>query len=471
MADNVDPPFPVAEGRNESLGLVTDMYQLRMAASYLDRQMTAPATFSLFVRRLPRDRRFLVAAGLDDTLAAIEQSRLQHNQLDWLVEQGLLDRRRCDLLAGLRFTGDVWAVPEGTVVFPEEPILEVTAPLPEAQLVESVVLNQITYQTAIATKATRCRLAADGRADLIDFALRRTHGIEAGLAVARAAAIAGFAGTSNVEAARRFGIPAVGTMAHSYIEAFDDERSAFAAFAADFPEHAVLLVDTYDTLTGVDRAIEVIDEMTEATGRSLRFGVRLDSGDLEHLARATRRRLDDAGHHDATIVASSSLDEWEIARLLAARAPIDVFGVGTRMGVSADAPSLDSAYKLVSYDGRPVMKLSPGKETKPGPTQVHRHLDEAIDRLATRTEPVPHDALGLLEPVMVDGRRVGGVSRPAAEQLVAARRRLHVGLADLPPRLRELGPAAPYPVEMTPTLADLTATVRSRVPALSTPAT
>ncbi len=433
-----------------------------MAASYLSRGMTAPATFSLFARRLPPDRHFLVAAGLDDALRAIERISFDDEDLAWLRANGF-EPDQVSSFADIAFSGDVWAVPEGTIVFPGEPLLEVTAPLPVAQLVETVVLNQVTYQTTVASKAARCRLAADGMAQLVDFSARRTHGIEASLAVARAAAIVGFDGTSNVEAARRFDLTPIGTMAHSYVEAFEDEQTAFAAFVEDFPDHATLLVDTYDTPTGIERAISTIDRAIEPNDRAVRFGVRLDSGDLELLARDARQRLDDAGYPDAVIVASSSLDEREIARLLRRGVPIDVFGVGTRMGVSADAPSLDTAYKLVAYDGRPVMKLSPGKETHPGPKQIHRAPNFARDRLATRNEPTTLGSIALLEPVMIGGERVTPVTAGPGDQVAAARARFDRQLASLPEQLRSLGLAAPYRVEVTPALAELTARVRRTI--------
>ncbi|GAB3355223.1 nicotinate phosphoribosyltransferase [Micromonospora halotolerans] len=332
-------------------GLRTDLYELRMAASYLRRDMTEHATFSLFVRRLPRQRGFLVAAGLAEALAFLESFAFDDAELGYLRDVVGFDQAALTALAGLRFTGDVWAVPEGRVVFADEPLLEVTAPIAEAQLVETAVLNLITFHTTVATKAARCRLAAAG-AQLIDFAFRRTHGIEAGAGVARASAIAGFAATSDVEAAMRYGLAPSGTMAHSYVEAFPDERAAFRAFAADFPTNPIFLVDTYDTPAGVRAAVDVIAEL----GLTGPVGVRLDSGDLGALARQTRAILDDAGLRQATIIASGSLDETVIAGLVAQGAPIDGYGVGTKMGVSYDAPSLDSAYKLVAYGGRPVRK-------------------------------------------------------------------------------------------------------------------
>ena len=325
-------------------GLLTDLYELNMAASYLRRAMAGPATFSLFVRRLPGRSWVSCRCRLEDCLRFLEDFGFTGDDLDYLrLAQGY-GEETVRAFAGLRFTGEVWAVPEGRVVLAGEPLLEVTGPIAEAQLAETVLLNHVTFQTSVATKAARCVLAAGG-AQLVDFAFRRTQGIDAGLAVARASAIAGFAATSNVEAARRYGLTAAGTMAHSFIEAFADEQDAFTAFAEDFPGKTTFLVDTYDTVRGVAAAIEV--------ARRLRLpgpvGVRLDSGDLAGLARSARGLLDDAGMPDAQIFASGGLDEYAIAGLAARGAPIDAYGVGTKMGVSADAPYLDSAYKLVAY--------------------------------------------------------------------------------------------------------------------------
>lgn len=406
--------------------LITDLYELNMAASYLRRGMARPATFSLFARALPARRGFLVAAGLEDCLSYLESFAFGEEDLEWLRQAGF-PAEAVEAFAGMRFTGEVLAVPEGRTVVAEEPLLEVTAPIAEAQIVETYLLNQVTFQTAIATKAARCVLAADG-IDLVDFALRRTHGVDAGMAVARLSAMAGFAATSNAEAARRHGLRAAGTMAHSYIEAFGDETDAFRAFAEDLPDATTFLVDTYDTPGGVEAAIRVIRERGLTQG----LGVRLDSGDLSSLARQARRRLDEAGLPQVRIFVSGGLDEYDLERLRRERAPVDAAGVGTRMGVSADAPTLDSAYKLVAYDGRPVLKLSEGKATLPGPKQVWRRPG-AADLLATRAEAGPAGAEPMLEPVMRGGRRL----RPAPA-LAQARDRLARDLADLPPAARRL---------------------------------
>lgn len=435
-------------------GLATDFYELAMAASYLRRGMTAPATFSLFLRRLPPDRGFVVVAGLEDCLDYLADYHFQPDDLTFLSGLGF-DQQALDAFCGLRFTGSVRAIPEGRVVFADEPLLEVTAPIAEAQLVETYLLNQVTFQSAVATKAARCWLAA-GDADLIDFSFRRTHGLEAAMKVARASAIAGFTATSNAAAAHRYGLRASGTMAHSYVQAFARESDAFAAFAADHPKQTTFLVDTYDTLTGVRHAVETIRR------RQLRgsLAIRLDSGDLLALSIASRRLLDDAGLPTVRIIASGDLDEYEIDRLVRGAAPIDAYGVGTRMGVSADAPYLDSVYKLVAFDGRPVMKLSPGKATQPGPKQAYRAPAPGPigpDLLTAADEPAPPGMEPLLVPVMESGVRRDGSADPVA----VARDRLRADLCRLPRATRRLKAPASVTVEVSPGLLSLAGLVRS----------
>ena len=442
-------PVEVAPG-----GLTTDLYELTMAASYLRRAMTGPATFSLFLRRLPLDRGFVVAAGIDDCLRFLEDFHFEPDELDYLSGLGF-DDRAIEHFRRLRFTGSVRAVPEGRVVFADEPILEVTAPIAEGQLVETYLLNTITFQSAIATKAARCRIAA-GDAELIDFSFRRTHGVEAALKAARASAIAGFAATSNTAAARRYRLRATGTMAHSYVQAFGSESEAFAASAADFPGRVTFLVDTYDTLSGVAHAIEVIRQR----GIGGQLAIRLDSGDLRGLSIASRRLLDGAGLSRVRIVASGNLDEYEIERLVRGSAPIDAYGVGTRMGVSADAPYLDSVYKLVAYDGRPVMKLSPGKATRPGAKQVFRTSAPGYigpDLLASADEPAPDGMEPLLVPVMEGGRDLD----PPRHSVAAARARLETDLGDLPAHTLRLTSPTPVTVEISAALHSLATRVRS----------
>lgn len=434
-----------------SRALVTDLYELNMASSYLRRGMTAPATFSLFVRHLPARRGFLVAAGLEDCLSFLESFAFEPEDLEWMRLAGFPEAA-IEQFSALRFTGDVDAVAEGRIILPNEPLLEVTAPIAEAQLVETYLLNQITYQTALATKATRCRLAA-GDIELVDFSLRRTQGIEAGMAVARVSAIAGFVATSNVEAARRFGLRPAGTMAHSYVEAFTSESRAFRAFAEDLPDRTTLLVDTYDTLHGVDLAIDVFREMDTKEG----IGVRLDSGDLAALATETRRRFDAAGLHHARIFVSGGLDEYDLERFRIAGVPIDAAGVGTKMGVSADAPYLDSAYKLVDVDGRPVCKLSEGKATLPGPKQIWRRPD-GPDTLGLRHETSPKGAEALLLPVMRSGQRVG-----PPDSIGAARSRLERDLGRLPDSARDLHEPVVPSVVVSELLTELTREVTARL--------
>ena len=383
-------------------GLLTDLYELNMAASYLERGMDGEATFSLFVRQLPPTRGFLVAAGLEPALEFLEGFGLSEEELDYLGRELGFEDPVLDALGALRFDGDVWAVPEGRVVYANEPLLELTATIAVAQLVEPYLLNQLTFQTTIASKAARCVIAADGR-DVIDFALRRTQGLDAALAVARCSSMVGFAATSNVEAARRYGLRPAGTMAHSYIESFSSEKEAFRTFARDFPNRTTFLVDTFDTLNGVRTAIEVIEELGLAGSESL--GIRLDSGDLDELSRAARKLLDEADLGRVRIFASGGLDEVEVDSLVRGGSPIDAFGIGTRMGVSADAPSLDSAYKLVEYDGRPILKLSAQKVTEPGRKQVFR--GPGGDVVGLREEDVPDDHEPMLVPVMRGGARTG----------------------------------------------------------------
>ena len=429
--------------------LLTDLYELNMAASYLRRGMLREATFSLFVRNLPPSRGFLVAAGLEPALEALEAFRFGDDDLAYLRDALGFDAAALEAFRSLRFEGDVWAVPEGRVVLANEPLLEITAPMPVAQLVEPLLLNLLTFQTTIASKAARCVVAADGR-DLVDFSLRRTQGLDAAMSVARVTALVGFVATSNVEAARRYGLTAAGTMAHSYIESFPSEAEAFRTFAEDRPDHTTFLVDTYDTLHGVRTAIDVIRDL----GLRGRLGIRLDSGDLASLSRAARALLDEADLREVRIFASGGLDETSIADLVAARAPIDAFGVGTRMGVSADAPYLDSAYKLVEYGGEPVVKLSAEKATFPGRKQVFR--GPAGDVLGLRDEPAPAGSEPLLVPVMRGGRRVA-----PAGTLAEARGRFARDLAALPAAARALrDPVAPV-ARTSGALDDLTERART----------
>jgi nicotinate phosphoribosyltransferase len=431
------------------LALHTDLYELNMAASYLRRGMDQEATFSLFVRDLPEHRGFLVAAGLEPCLDFLERFRFEEEDLAFLRDGLGFDADTIELFRDVRFTGEVWAVPEGRIVFADEPLMEITAPIAVAQLVETYLLNIATFQTTIASKAARCRLAARDR-ELVDFAFRRTQGADAAMAVARTTAMVGFAATSNVEAARRYGLRTAGTMAHSYIESFPSEADAFRAFAQDFPHQTTFLVDTYDTLNGVRTAVEVIREL----GLEDSLGIRLDSGDLLELARRARAILDEAGLAHVRIFASGGLDEVEVDRLVAAGAPIDAFGIGTRMGVSADAPYLNSVYKLVEFDGRPVVKLSEEKATEPGRKQVFR--GSAGDVIGLREESPPIGAEPLLVPVMRDGRRSG-----PRRGLDVARRLFEVDLVRLPAAATRLDDPEPPQPPFSRALRELTAQARA----------
>jgi len=430
--------------------LLTDLYQLRMLEAYFEEGMEANATFDLSVRRLPASRNFLLACGLDDVLCFLEQLRFSPEAISRLASLGQFSAPFLDRLSRLRFTGDVFAVPEGTPVFAGEPILEVVAALPEAQLVETFVTNQIHLQTVLASKAARIVAAAAGRA-VVDFGLRRMHGADAGIKSARAFFVAGVSATSNVLAGQVYGIPVSGTMAHSYIQAHDDELDAFRSFLSIHPD-AVVLVDTYDTLGGVRKLVTLSRELGERFRVS---AIRLDSGDLAALARAARRELDANALSSVKIFASGGLDEHSIAELLRGGAPIDGFGVGTRMGVSEDAPALDMVYKLVGYGGRGRTKLSPDKEVLPGRKQVFRTLRDGVatgDVIGATDEAL--DGRALLVPVMHGGRRL------EQETLGAARERARREIAALPASCRSLEAAdPPYPVTISASLRERRAIV------------
>ncbi len=400
-----------------------------MLQAYVREGMDDDAVFDLFVRRLG-DRNYLLACGLETVLDFLENLRFSDQAIDYIAAQGSFDAAFLEYLARFRFTGDVYAVPEGTPVFADEPIVEVVAPIGEAQLVETFMLNQITFQTNAATKASRVRHAAGDRL-VADFGMRRMHAADAALKAARAFHIAGLDSTSNVLAGKIYGIPVAGTMAHSYIEAHDVEEQAFEAFSDLFPK-TILLVDTYDTLEGIRKVIELARKKGDAF--SVR-GVRLDSGDLAQLAIDARRLLDEAGLDDVMIFASSSLDEHRIAELIEAGAPIDGFGVGTKMGTISDQPYLDSAYKLSGYADRPRMKLSTDKSNLPGRKQVYRSYVDGVatgDLIAASDEACEGEPL--LRQVMRNGQRM-----PVAEvALEEARAHAREALAALPERFRSL---------------------------------
>ncbi|OAG28104.1 nicotinate phosphoribosyltransferase [Thermodesulfatator autotrophicus] len=443
---------------NKIPALFTDLYELTMAAVYFEREMFAPATFSFFVRSYPKNWRFFIFSGLEEVLSALEAFSFSEDDLAYLESLGLFKPVFLDFLKDLRFTGDVWAMPEGTIFFTEEPVLEITAPLPQAQLIETFVINSLCFNSLIASKAVRSVLAANG-CTVVDFSARRTHGIEAALKVARNSFLVGFSATSNTLAGKLYRIPVTGTMAHSFIESFSSEAEAFSTFAEVFPENTVLLLDTYDTLTATKKAIALAKKL-EAQGKRLK-GVRLDSGDIGYLAKEVRRLLDEAGLPYVKIFVSGGLDEYEIERLLKEGAPIDAFGVGTKVGVSADAPYLDAAYKLACYDGRPVVKLSSGKKTLPGEKQVFRFKKEGLfqqDLVALREEAF--GARPLLEKVMEKGKRLK--PEPALEEI---RNYIQEALECLPDKLKAVKPseAGFYPVEMSSQLARLQKAVEQEI--------
>ena len=383
--------------------LFTDLYELTMAASYFANKVFDVATFSTYIRDVYATRNYFVAAGLEQVLDELSAFKFSDSDINYLRSTRRFSEHFLHYLRQLRFTGDVYAMPEGTVFFANEPIMELTAPIVEAQLIETFVLNTIGFQTMIASKAARCFHAAAGR-PLIDFSLRRTQGQDAGIKVARSTFIAGFASTSNVLAGKIYGIPISGTMAHSYVSAFDDERDAFFAYADTFPDHSIFLIDTYDSVEGAQHAVAVAKDM-QKKGHAL-IGVRLDSGDMAGLSREVRRIFDNAGLPDIKIYASSGFDEFKIARVISEGAAIDAFGVGTKVGVSADAPFVDVVYKMVRFKGRDVKKLSPGKVTLAGEKQVFRKSDQngrfSEDIIGQRDETIA-EGNPLLEKVMENG--------------------------------------------------------------------
>jgi len=436
--------------------LLTDLYQLTMLEAYLERGLTGTAVFELFVRKLPERRGFLMAAGLEQALDFLEAVRASPAELDWLRDSGRFKPTTIDWLAGFRFTGDVDAISEGTVFFHDEPVLRVAAPLPMAQLVETRLMNIMHFQTLIASRAARMVLAAPGKR-LVDFGLRRAHGAEAGLMAARAAYVAGFNATATALAGALWDIPVSGTMAHSFVQAFDDEAEAFEAFARARPEGVTLLLDTYDTEAAARKVVALAPRLA-ADGIRV-SSVRLDSGDLAALAASVRRILDDGGLKDVTIFASGGLDEDDLLAFARAHAPIDGYGVGASLTTSSDAPVLDCAYKLQEFAGLARRKLSPGKATWPGPKQVwrkHRPDGRMAGDILSTSDDV-HEGQPLLAPVMRAGRRLG-----ATPSLAEIRKRAAGDLSRLPPALRRLEAAA-YPVQVAGRLRRLADEVDQRL--------
>ncbi|HVD04200.1 MAG TPA: nicotinate phosphoribosyltransferase [Candidatus Dormibacteraeota bacterium] len=428
--------------KDVSPALLLDLYELTMADAYrIEGMADERATFSLFARSLPDGWGYLVAAGLADCLDWLEGLRFGPSDLAAIERLGGFSQDFLGWLSTVRFEGSVRAVREGSIVFPGEPILEVEGPLATAQLAETFLLNQITLQTGLATEAARCRHAAQGRA-VIDFSLRRAPGVDAGMKLARCSRLVGLDGTSNVAGADRYRLPASGTMAHSFVQAHVDETTAFRRFAEAFKERSLLLVDTYDAERGIDRAIEVALEMRQR--RVELRGIRIDSGDLAQLARLARTKLDSAGFPNLIVFVSGGLDEHRIQQLLTVeQAPIDGFGVGTSLGAAGNVPTLETVYKLVVHDGRPVRKTSAGKAIWPGAKQVFRQISWSGDTLALAEEPVPDDDhIALLEEVMRGGER----TTAGARSLAQAADHFEVQWRELPDSLKGLQSPAPYAV-------------------------
>jgi nicotinate phosphoribosyltransferase len=436
--------------------LTTDLYELNMIQAYLDKGEDKEAVFEFFVRRLPPRRGFLLAAGLDDALDYLETLRFIAAEIDWLKSTGHFRDNLLDYLKNFRFTGEVHAIPEGSVCFPNEPLIRVTAPLPQAQLVESRLINILHYQTLIASKAARMVLAAPGKI-LSDFGLRTAHGAEAGLYSARASYIAGFAGAANVLAGERYGVPIVGTMAHSFVQVHDDEMTAFENFARARPQGVILLIDTYDTEQGARKVVELAPRLA-ADGIAIR-GVRIDSGDLTAMARKVRGILDDGGLSEVIILVSGGINEDVLQTMMKEKAPIDGFGIGVNLAASVDVPALDCAYKLQEYAGKPKRKLSEGKATWPARKQVWRAYDAdgrmRGDILSLENDRQPGEAL--IVPVMRAGTRVAPV--PTLAQI---RERAAGDLKRLPGPLARLESGFEYPVNVADALTALAKQIEAK---------
>ncbi len=415
------------------LGLATDLYELTMAQSYLEHGKTANAVFSLFVRKLPHNRNFLISCGLETLLEYLERFRFSDRELRYLKELNIFSDSFLDYLREYEFRGSIYAIPEGRVFFQNEPVIQIEGSLPDVQILETLVINVMHYQVLVASKAVRSFLVAQGKS-LVDFGFRRAHSLEAGIYAARASFIAGFSGTSNLEAGNRFGIPVFGTMAHSYIMIFDREEEAFRSFAKSFPDRTIFLLDTYDTERAAEKVAKLAKEGITAVG------VRLDSGDISKLAKKVRKILDGAGLKDTKIVVSGGVDEYKIQVWLSEGAPIDAFGVGTKFITSADAPYLDMAYKLVEYDGKPKVKKSPGKATFPYKRQVLRHTSNGImayDEVIRFGE----SSEGLVQEVIKEGKMTRTL--PSLKEI---RETLIEELGSLPPALRSVEVSSEYKV-------------------------
>jgi len=431
--------------------LFTDLYELTMMLAYGENHLAAKATFSLYIRGSAWiNRGFFVTAGLEAALYGLEGMRFSQTDMDYLQSLNLFPEGFIRSLSGFRFTGDVWAMPEGTICFADEPLMEVTAPIAEAQLVETFLINTLGFQTNIATKALRCVHAAKGK-PLVDFSLRRTQGLDAGMQVARSAYISGFTGTSNVLAGKKYGIPVSGTMAHSFVLALGNDVEAFQAYARSFPGNSIFLIDTHDVIEGARSAVEVALNMAKE-GYLLK-GVRIDSGEMVEVSKKVRRILNEAGLHQVQIVATSGFDEFEIEKALSDGAAIDAFGVGTKLGVSADTPYLDMVYKLARYDDRDVKKTSQEKITLAGEKQVFRKTDRTgryvADTLGTRNEMID-ETEPLLIKVMGNGLRI-----QAPPTLQEIRKRIQTGFSNLDDGYKFLDHPDKYPIRLSRRLSEI----------------
>ncbi len=429
--------------------VMTDLYQLAMLKAYHDQSMNQTAVFEFYIRNLPTQRNFLMAAGLEQVLEYLENLQFNQQERDWLKSSGRFPADFVDSLADFRFTGDVDALPEGTVFFANEPVLRITAPLPQAQLAETCIINILQMQTMAASKAARMVLTAPGKT-LLDFGLRRAHGTEAGLFVARASYLAGFNGSATVPAEPFYGVPVFGTMAHSYIQTHPDEATAFKDFAHSWPDTAIFLLDTYDTVQAAHKVVELARDLKKE-GISI-HGVRLDSGDLVQLAKQVRSILDAGGLKETRIFASGNLDEYALEQLIAQQAPIDGFGIGTRLAVSEDAPTLECVYKMQEYDGQPRRKRSEGKATWPGRKQIFRTFDAQgkmqEDHLVIEDESLAGEPL--LKPCMRQGKRLNPPA-PLEQLRTLAAKQLQL----LPEDLRSLKQTSPYPVHISQKIREL----------------
>ena len=435
--------------RSDESGLLADLYQFTVAQAYFDSGMFVPATFSLFIRGYPNNRGYFVSAGLEDVLGFLAGWNVSEEAVDYLDSTGRFSQPFLEHLSTLKFTGEVWAIPEGRVFFCDEPVIETTGPIIPTQIVETYVINRVNHQTSIATKAARCVTAAEGRS-LSDFSMRRTHGLDAAMTAARSSYMVGFSSTSNLAAGREYGIPVSGTMSHAFVTSQADELEAFRAYARSHPDNTTLLIDTYDTISGARKAALVGQEM-ETQGHRLR-AVRLDSGDYVQLSREVRAILDSKGLDYVEIFASGGLDEYSITDILSEGAPIDAFGVGTRLGVSEDAPSTDMVYKLVESDGRPVKKLSAGKSYLPGPKQVHRvrNADGTFQRDILTVRNETSEGEPLLCKVMEGGKPIG-----PPDSLDRIRQRFRDDIRCLPADHKAVRNPRRYRVDVGPRLKEL----------------